>query len=55
MLTEKQQIAVLMILSYGDRKRSMADVCDISNPDREPLSKSNIILRVLDLLPKTLN
>ncbi|KAG5900461.1 hypothetical protein JTB14_029347 [Gonioctena quinquepunctata] len=42
-LSEKQRIEVLMILGYGDRKRSMAEVCDIFNekyPDREPISKS---------------
>lgn len=34
-----------MILGYGDRKRSMAEVCDIFNekyPDRVPISKATV-------------
>lgn len=42
-LSEHERIEILMMLGYGDRRRSLQDVCNLFNdthPNRNPISKS---------------
>ena len=42
-LSERERIEILMMLGYGDRRRSLQDVCNLFNnthPNRDPISKS---------------
>lgn len=44
-LTEKERIEILMILGYGDRRRTFEEVCRIFNqqyPNRSPIVKSTV-------------
>lgn len=44
-LTETERIEILMILGFGDRRRTQQEVCIIFNethPDRQPISQSTV-------------
>lgn len=44
-LSEKDRIEILMMVGYGDRRRSTNEVCELFNhihPDRTPLSQSTV-------------
>lgn len=44
-LTEKERIEILMMIGYGDRRRSYAEVCNLFNatyPNRNPINKSTV-------------
>lgn len=44
-LNETQRIEILIILGYGDRMRTLQDVCNIFNdkyPNRNPITKSTV-------------
>ncbi|PSN47502.1 hypothetical protein C0J52_13570 [Blattella germanica] len=44
-LSESERIEILVMIGYGDRKRTQDEVCTLFNethPDRDPISQSNV-------------
>jgi len=44
-MTESERIEILMMIGYGDRKRTHQEVCNLFNdthPDKNPISKSTV-------------
>ena len=42
-LSKRERIEILIMLGYGNRRRSLQDVCNLFNntyPNRNPISKS---------------
>lgn len=44
-LSEKQRIEILMMIGYGERSRTQAEVCEVFNnkyPEQEPITRSTV-------------